>query len=155
MEVRKRAIRIGALGAMLFTSSAMVFNGVAGASPAKPEQPGHVHIDTHLKNGPGGKDDVKLDKQCAVLLRPHRYATGDDGDDGDGGGGDVEPAACLTNTFGQPIGLVNDSVSPGGMFGVPFVGDSDVNDELTVFTVDGQQVTATSLDSGENTYIVT
>src|SRR5437773_4545241 len=78
MEVRKRAIRIGALGAMLFATSSMVFNGIAGAEPAKPH-PGHVHIDTHMKAAKG-KKDIKLDRQCSVLLRPHDYRGFGDGD---------------------------------------------------------------------------
>ena len=72
MEVRKRAIRIGALGAMLFTTSAMVFNGVAGAEATEKPHKGDVHIDKNLHMGKGVKD-VKLDRQCAVLVRPHDY----------------------------------------------------------------------------------
>src|SRR5438105_10074078 len=76
MEVRKKALRVGALSAIMFSGSAIVLNGSAFAGPAAPPDPrphpGHVHIEDHLKVNKG--QDIKhLYQQCAVAVRPHRY----------------------------------------------------------------------------------
>src|SRR4051812_28213882 len=74
MEIRTRALRIGALSAILFSGSAIVLNGSAFAGPVPPApkpHKGHVHIDDHVKVDHG--KDIKLRNQCAVALRPHTY----------------------------------------------------------------------------------
>jgi hypothetical protein len=70
MDFRKRAIRVASLSGMLAMSSVIVLNGSAQAAPTAPprgHEKGHVHVDKGAKG-------ANLDRQCAVRIRPHKYA---------------------------------------------------------------------------------
>src|SRR5436190_274891 len=119
MEVRKRAIRIGALGAMLFATSSMVFNGIAGAEPAKPH-PGHVHFDKHGKEHNNlhwhvriqGVDSLgkKFKKDVKVYNCDPRYAEADETMPDDE---DTNPNHATTTTTTAPGGTTT-TTAPGG-----------------------------------------